>query len=86
MKTKIKYTMLFFFIFFSFLFIFISSKNHFYDLYVNFLYKGIEFYGEDRGRIMFNVVNCIIFPLSIFVSFFVLFIIYCIERRCKKNE
>lgn len=85
MKAAIKYAALLLTVFVLFFCILIFNSNFFYNLYTKLLYNGKEFYGEEGGNIMFDMIYYVFLPLSILFSSSFSFMIYYIRKRHKKT-
>lgn len=83
MKTAIKYATILLALFIISLCMLIFNSDFFFDLYIKLLYDGKEFYGEESGKIMFDMIYYVFLPLSTLFSFS--FMIYYIRRRHKKQ-
>jgi hypothetical protein len=85
MKKSIKYSIVFFVVFIIAFFIMLLLSNFFYNLYIQFIYNGNDFYGEESGKIMSEVICYIFLPLSILSSFTFSFIIFYIKKMLRKK-
>ena len=83
MKTAIKYATILLALFIISLCMLIFNSDFFFDLYIKLLYDGKEFYGEESGKIMFDMIYYVFLPLSTLFSFS--FMIYYIIMRHKKQ-